>query len=201
MQTAHIIGNLGQDPEMKYSANGVPLLRFSVACNERRRQQNGDYEEETEWYRVTISGQRAESLSQYLHKGQKIFAAGRLSARPWISEKDDVLHAGMEIFADRIEFMGTREQDDQQQQRSGNRGGGNQGYGNRGGGGGNYGGNGGGGYARQNNGGGQQRSAPQQQRGNGYGNQGGGNQGYGQPVNQQEQQAGFGDGDLEDLPF
>ncbi|MCC7372308.1 MAG: single-stranded DNA-binding protein [Chloroflexi bacterium] len=112
MLKASVIGNLGSDPEMKYSANGAPFLRFNVASNFRTRNPEGQWEDRTEWVRVTVFGQRAESLSQYLRKGMRVFVDGRLEARPWTDQQGGV-RAGLELVASDVEFMSSRSEDEQ----------------------------------------------------------------------------------------
>lgn len=156
MLTAQIVGNIGNDPELKYSANGNPFLRFNVASNDRKRTGDGEYEDTVEWVRVTVFRQRAETLANYLHKGMKVFVSGRLTSNPWVTDSDEI-RAGLEIMGDYVEFMSPRQDgDDQsQQRRSGN---GNSG-GNR-----QQGGNSGGGYQRgSSNSGGNRQQRPQQQ--------------------------------------
>lgn len=114
MLKASIIGNLGNDPDMKYSANGAPFLRFNIASNFRARNPEGQWEDRTEWVRVTVFGQRAESLGQYLHKGQLVYVDGRLEARPWTDQQGNV-RAGLELVASDVEFMSARNDDDQSQ--------------------------------------------------------------------------------------
>lgn len=157
MLTAQIVGNIGGDPELKYSANGNPFLRFNVASNDRKRTSEGEYEDTVEWVRVTVFRQRAETLANYLHKGMKVFVSGRLTSNPWVTDSDEI-RAGLEIMGDYVEFMSPRQDgDDQpQQRRSGN---GNSGGGNR-----QQGGNSGGGYQRgSSNSGGNRQQRPQQQ--------------------------------------
>src|SRR5688572_19001212 len=98
-----IIGNLGIDPELRYSANGSPFLRFNVASSYRTRDAGGEWQERTEWVRVTVFGARAESLSQYLRKGTRVYASGRLEARPW-TDREGQVRAGLEVMADDVEF-------------------------------------------------------------------------------------------------
>jgi single-strand DNA-binding protein len=112
MLKASVIGNLGNDPEMKYSANGAPFLRFNVASNFRARTPEGQWEDRTEWVRCTVFGQRAESLSQYLKKGMRVFVDGRLEARPWTDQQGGV-RAGLELVASDVEFMSSRSEDEQ----------------------------------------------------------------------------------------
>jgi single-strand DNA-binding protein len=113
MLKASIIGNLGNDPEMRYSANGSPFLRFNVASNYRTRTPEGEWQDKTEWVRVTVTGQRAESLGQYLKKGSRVYVDGRLEARPWTDSRGEI-KAGLEVMPDSVEFMSSRGQEDQQ---------------------------------------------------------------------------------------
>jgi single-strand DNA-binding protein len=113
MMRLSLIGNIGNDPDMRYSASGSPLLRFNVASNYRTRTPEGEWQERTEWVRVTVTGNRAESLSQYLKKGSRIFVDGKLEARPWTDNQGQV-RAGLEMFADTIEFFSPRNEDGQQ---------------------------------------------------------------------------------------
>jgi single-strand DNA-binding protein len=107
MLKATIIGNLGNDPDLRYSANGSPLLRFNVASNYRTRTPEGEYQDKTEWVRVTVTGNRAESLSQYLKKGSRVYVEGRLEARPWTDQQGQV-RAGLEVLANEVQFMSSR---------------------------------------------------------------------------------------------
>lgn len=110
MLNVQIIGNLGSDPELKYSANGNAVLRANIATNGRVRTQAGEWEDRTEWVRVTVFGQRAESLSTLLKKGQRIYVSGRLEARPWTGN-DGQLKAGLEVVAETVEFFSPRSED------------------------------------------------------------------------------------------
>lgn len=111
MLKATIIGNLGNDPEMRYSANSNALLRFNVASNYRVRSPEGEWQDKTEWVRVTVFGQRAETLQQYLKKGSRVYVEGRLEARPWTDQQGQV-RAGLEMIAGDVEFMSSRTDDE-----------------------------------------------------------------------------------------
>jgi single-strand DNA-binding protein len=80
---ATIIGNLGGDPEMRYTAQGRAFTTFSVACNRVYTSADGERHEETEWFRVTAGGKLAEVCSQFLNKGRRVYLEGRLSTRTW----------------------------------------------------------------------------------------------------------------------
>jgi len=118
MLQASVIGNLGTDPELRYSPSGAPSLRLNVASNFRARTPEGEWEDRTEWVRVIVFGQRAESLAQYLKKGMRVFVDGRLEARPW-TDRENRVRAGLEIVASDIEFTSTRQADDEGQQHGG----------------------------------------------------------------------------------
>lgn len=126
MLKATLIGNLGNDPEMRYSANGAPFLRFNVASNYRARSPEGEWQDRTEWVRVTVFGQRAETLSQYLKKGGRVYVEGRLEARPWTDQQGQ-LRPGLEVMASDVEFMSSRA-DDEARAGGGLSGGGGGGY-------------------------------------------------------------------------
>lgn len=111
MLNAQILGNIGGDPEQKYAASGAAILRFNVAVNQRTRVE-GEWTEKTEWVRVTVFGNRAETLANHLRKGMRVFVSGRLEARPWTSQQGEV-RAGLEVIADTVEFMSSRQQDDE----------------------------------------------------------------------------------------
>jgi single-strand DNA-binding protein len=103
-----IVGNIGSDPEMQYSAGGSPFLRFNVASNYRVRSQDGSWSDATEWVRVTVFGKRAETLQQHLKKGTRVYCDGRLEARPWTDQQGQV-RAGLELMASDVEFMSSRQ--------------------------------------------------------------------------------------------
>jgi single-strand DNA-binding protein len=111
MLKATIIGNLGGDPDMRYSASGAPFLRFNVASNYRTRTPEGEWQDRTEWVRVTVFGQRAESLASNLHKGTRVYVDGRLEARPWTDQQGQV-RAGLEVVATDVVYMSSRAEDE-----------------------------------------------------------------------------------------
>ena len=78
-----VIGNLGRDPEMRYTPNGATVTSFSVASNRRYTTANGEQREETEWFNVSAWGRLAETCNQYLTKGQQVYVEGRLRSRSY----------------------------------------------------------------------------------------------------------------------
>lgn len=78
-----IIGNVGREPEMRYTQNGVPVTSFSVAANRRWTTPEGEQREETEWFNVVTWNKLAETASRYVSKGSKVYIEGRLQSRSW----------------------------------------------------------------------------------------------------------------------
>jgi single-strand DNA-binding protein len=109
MLNAHLVGNLGQDPEPRYSAEGRPVLTFRVASNYRLRTPEGTWTDCVEWVRVRVVGRRAESLSTLLRKGSRVYVDGRLEARSWLNNQQP--QAGLELLANDVELMGPRQDD------------------------------------------------------------------------------------------
>ncbi len=83
LNKAMIIGNLGRDPEMRYTPNGQPVTQFTVAVNRNYKGADGNWQEETEWFRVVAWGPLAERTAEYLRKGRKVYVEGRLQTRQW----------------------------------------------------------------------------------------------------------------------
>lgn len=96
-----IIGNLGRDPEMRYTPNGAAVTSFSVACSRTRTTPDGDRKEETEWFNVVAWNKLAETCGQYLTKGQKVYVEGRLQTRSWEGQ-DGQKHTRVEVIANSL---------------------------------------------------------------------------------------------------
>jgi single-strand DNA-binding protein len=110
---ATIIGNLGGDPEMRYTAAGRPFTTFSVACNRSYTTSEGERREQTEWFRVVAGGRLAEICSQYLSKGRQVYVEGRLSTRTF-EGSDGQKRFSVEISATEVQMIGPRQQSDMQ---------------------------------------------------------------------------------------
>ncbi len=100
-----IIGNLGRDPEQRFTPDGTPVTSFSVATSRRYGEKD-----ETTWFRVTVWGKQAESCNQYLHKGSKVLVEGRLrpdeSGNPTVFQrKDGSWGSSYEVTADAVKFL------------------------------------------------------------------------------------------------
>jgi len=78
-----LIGNLGNDPEIKYAPSGTPIANLRLATTDNRRNKDGEWEENTEWHRIVMFGKQAEICKDYLRKGSKIYVEGRLQTRSW----------------------------------------------------------------------------------------------------------------------
>lgn len=102
-----ISGNLTRDPELRSTAGGLPVLGLGVAVNDRRKnQQTGEWEDYPNFIDCTLFGPRAESLSRYLSKGQKVAIEGKLRWSQW--ERDGQKRSKIEVIVDEIEFMSSR---------------------------------------------------------------------------------------------
>jgi len=112
---AIIVGNLGRDPELRYTTGGSPVVTLSVATTRAYTNKNNDRIEETEWHRVVVWGKSAEHCNNYLTKGRQVYVEGRISTRSY-TDKDDVKRYSTEIVADSVQFLGGRPQGAQQQQ-------------------------------------------------------------------------------------
>jgi single-strand DNA-binding protein len=111
--TVILIGNLGRDPEMRYTPSGQPVTSFSVASNRSYTGSNGEKVDETIWFRVTAWGKQAETCNQYLRKGSKVLVEGRLTPdknggpRIW-TKQDGTPGASFEITANTVRFLSTK---------------------------------------------------------------------------------------------
>ena len=99
-----VIGHLGQDPEIRYTPAGLPLVNLSVATDETYLDKDGKRQERTEWHRVVVVGKTALNCHEYLRKGRQIFVEGRLHTREWESTGSTVKRT--EIVAGRVQFLG-----------------------------------------------------------------------------------------------
>jgi len=99
-----IIGNLGSEPEMRYTPSGRPVTSFRVATNWRYTTSEGERKEETDWFTVVSWGKLAEQCNQYLTKGRLVYIEGRLRMRTWEGQ-DGQTRARNEIVADRVKFL------------------------------------------------------------------------------------------------
>jgi single-strand DNA-binding protein len=99
-----VIGNLGTDPEMRYTPNGNPVTSFRVATTRTYTSSNGEKQQETEWFTVVAWNQLAELCNQYLNKGRRAYVDGRLHSHSW-EGNDGQTRFRNEIIADRVLFL------------------------------------------------------------------------------------------------
>ncbi|MCY3919014.1 MAG: single-stranded DNA-binding protein [Chloroflexi bacterium] len=107
LNKVQIIGNLGRDPEMRYTANGRAVATMSVACSRRFTTQDGERREETEWVRVVAWARLAELASQYLAKGRSVYVEGRLQTREY-EDREGQRRFMTEVVAQDIQFLDRR---------------------------------------------------------------------------------------------
>jgi single-strand DNA-binding protein len=100
-----LVGNLGSDPEMRYTPNGKAVTSFRMATNRRYTTSAGESREETDWFRVSVWGKQAEQCNQFLSKGKQAYVEGRLHARNWEGQ-DGQMRTSLEVTADRVLFLG-----------------------------------------------------------------------------------------------
>lgn len=103
-----IIGNLGRDPEMRYSASGTPMTSFSIASNRRYTTAAGEQREETEWFNCTAFGRLADTCNQYLARGRQVYVEGRLSSRQY-NRQDGTPGFSLDVMVTEMQMLGRRD--------------------------------------------------------------------------------------------
>jgi single-strand DNA-binding protein len=101
-----LVGNLGRDPELRYTPKGDPVCSFSMATNERRKDKTGEMQDQTTWFRITLWGRQAETASQYLTKGRPVYIEGRLRVEEW-TDRDGKARYTLEVHATDMQFIGS----------------------------------------------------------------------------------------------
>ncbi len=102
-----IIGNVGNEPEMRFTPNGKPVTSFSVATNWVYNSPEGERRQETEWFNIVAWNRLAEQCNQFLAKGKLVYAEGRIHTRNWESQ-DGQTHSKIEVIANRVIFLDRR---------------------------------------------------------------------------------------------
>lgn len=114
-QQVTIVGNVGRDPEMRFTPAGNPVTSFSVATSHQYTNASGEKVKETTWFRVSAWGKQAETCNEYLKKGSKVLVTGRLTADPetgsprTFQRQDGTTGASFEINAETVRFLSSRE--------------------------------------------------------------------------------------------
>ncbi len=103
-----VIGNVGNDPEMRFTPNGRPVTSFSVATNWMYTTPDGERKQETEWFNIVAWNKLAEQCNQFLGKGRLVYAEGRIHTRNWEGQ-DGQQHSRIEVIANRVIFLDRRQ--------------------------------------------------------------------------------------------
>ncbi len=106
-----IIGNLGRDPEMRYTPSGQAVTQFTVATNRNFRDAQGEWQSETEWFRVVVWGQQAERTAERLRKGHKVYVEGRIQTRQWEDQTGNKRYT-TELVANQVSSLEKRDRED-----------------------------------------------------------------------------------------
>jgi single-strand DNA-binding protein len=107
-QQITLIGNLGKDPEMRYTPSGQPVTTFTMAVSRSWQNQEGQRQEKTTWFRVTAWRKLAETASQYLTKGSRVLVVGEVEEPQAYMDRDGKPRASLEVTAQNIRFMSTK---------------------------------------------------------------------------------------------
>jgi single-strand DNA-binding protein len=108
-----IIGNLGRDPEMRYTPSGQAVTQFTVATNRNYKDQQGEWQKETEWFRVVVWGQQAERAAENLRKGNKVYVEGRIQTRQWEDQTGQKRYT-TELVANQVSSLERRDRGDEE---------------------------------------------------------------------------------------
>jgi single-strand DNA-binding protein len=103
-----LVGNLGKDPEVKYTPNGTAVAKFSVATNERFKDKAGEWQDRTEWHNIVAWQRLAEIIGEYIKKGSKVYIEGRLQTSSWEDKQSGEKKYRTEIIAQDLVMLGGR---------------------------------------------------------------------------------------------
>jgi len=104
-----LVGNLGRDPEVRYTPSGVAVANFTIATSEKWKDKNtGEMQERTEWHRIVAWGKLGEICGEYLSKGRQVFIEGRIQTREW-EDKEGIKRYTTEIVANEMKMLGARD--------------------------------------------------------------------------------------------
>ena len=109
LNKAILIGNLGRDPEVRYTPSGVAVANFSIATSETWTNKEGERETRTEWHRIVAFGRLGEICGEYLSKGRQIYIEGRIQTRDW-EDREGIKRYTTEIVANQMLMLGARDQ-------------------------------------------------------------------------------------------
>ena len=104
-----LLGRLGKDPEVKYTQSGQALARVSLATDDRRKDESGNWVDQTEWHNIVLFGKQAETAGEYAKKGSLVYVEGKLRYRSWDDKESGQKRYMTEIWGDRWQFVGPRQ--------------------------------------------------------------------------------------------
>jgi single-strand DNA-binding protein len=105
---AIIVGNLGQDPELRHTSGGTAVCNFSVATSRKYKAKDETWKEDTQWHKIIVWGKQGESCAEYLSKGRQVYVEGRIENRSW-EDKEGNKRYTTEIVADNVKFLGGKD--------------------------------------------------------------------------------------------
>src|SRR5579864_572317 len=111
-----LVGNVGKDPEVKYSTSGTPIAKFSLATNERFKDRNDEWQERTEWHSIVAWQRLAEIVGEYVAKGAKVYVEGKIQTSSWEDMQSGERKYRTEIVAHDLLLLGPRENSDSENQ-------------------------------------------------------------------------------------
>ncbi len=114
-----IVGNLGRDPELRYTPQGTAVCNISVATSEKRKDKSGEFQDVTTWFRVTLWGKQGENASKYLQKGNPVYVEGRLRVEEWTDRDGNNRHT-LEVHGTDLQFLGNARNNDENSDSSSN---------------------------------------------------------------------------------
>lgn len=111
LNTVTLIGNLGRDPDLKFTSEGIAIANFPLATSEKWIGKDGEKKSVTEWHRISCFRKTAELVGEYVKKGQQVCIIGKIKTRKW-EDKEGVTRWTTEIIANRVVFLGKKDQGD-----------------------------------------------------------------------------------------
>ncbi|MGC9200236.1 MAG: single-stranded DNA-binding protein [Acidobacteriaceae bacterium] len=115
-----LLGNLGKDPEVRYTPSGKAVARLAIATSERYKDKEGNTQERTEWHNVTLWDRQAEIAGEYLRKGSQVYIEGRIQTEKY-TDKEGIERYATKVIGDRMTLVGSRREDDGGGEGGGNR--------------------------------------------------------------------------------
>jgi single-strand DNA-binding protein len=100
-----LLGRLGKDPEVRYTSQQFPICNFSLATSERRKDQNGEWKDTTEWHNIVVLGKSGENCQKFIKKGSEVYIEGKIQTRKW-QDKEGKDRYTTEILAGTVQFLG-----------------------------------------------------------------------------------------------